>query len=253
MHQIGDIISQNRQNKHMTQEEFASRLGVTPQAVSRWERGNSLPDISLVEGICKVLGISANALLGIEGCDKVVENSDIVMEREIKNNLFAEPLVVEFGSGVIPCIVAGLETDYVNQCRKTLVKETGILLPVLRLRDNVELEELEVRILSYDKILWQCALEEICEDTYKELYKKIIDEVVELCKKNYDALLNKHLVKQLIEQLKEAYPGVADELVPERISYLQVERKLQEVLREKGNIRDLIHILEEMEENLTCS
>ena len=38
---IGDIISQNRQNKGMTQEEFASRLGVTPQAVSKWERGVS--------------------------------------------------------------------------------------------------------------------------------------------------------------------------------------------------------------------
>ncbi len=41
---IGTIISQSRQNKGMTQEEFAARLGVTPQAVSKWERGNeSLP------------------------------------------------------------------------------------------------------------------------------------------------------------------------------------------------------------------
>ena len=39
MNHIGDIISKMRQNKNMTQEEFASRLGVTPQAVSRWERG----------------------------------------------------------------------------------------------------------------------------------------------------------------------------------------------------------------------
>ena len=49
----------------MTQEEFASCLGVTPQAVSKWERGNGLPDVSIFEGICKVLNISANMLLGI--------------------------------------------------------------------------------------------------------------------------------------------------------------------------------------------
>lgn len=39
---LGEIICQYRQNKKMTQEEFASRLGVTPQAVSKWERGGSL-------------------------------------------------------------------------------------------------------------------------------------------------------------------------------------------------------------------
>ncbi len=40
--QIGETISRFRQNQNMTQEEFASRLGVTPQAVSKWERGDSL-------------------------------------------------------------------------------------------------------------------------------------------------------------------------------------------------------------------
>ena len=60
---IGQIINSTRQNKGMTQEEFASRLGVTPQAVSKWERGLGMPDIALVEGICRILGISANELL----------------------------------------------------------------------------------------------------------------------------------------------------------------------------------------------
>ena len=36
---IGAIISQARQNRKMTQEEFAARLGVTPQAVSSWRGG----------------------------------------------------------------------------------------------------------------------------------------------------------------------------------------------------------------------
>ena len=41
--------------------------------------------------------------------------------------------------------------------------------------------------------------------------------------------------------------------MPERISYLQLQRRLQEILREGGSIRDLIHILEEMEEKLSGS
>lgn len=49
---------------------------------------------------------------------------------------------------------------------------------------------------------------------------------------------------------KEIYPGVVDGLVPEKMSYLKVQRKLQEVLKTKGNICDLIHILEEMEQEI---
>ena len=70
----------------MTQEEFASCLGVTPQAVSKQERGNGLPDVSIIEGICKVLNISANMLLGIEE-SKIVEVNNVIMEQDIKNHI----------------------------------------------------------------------------------------------------------------------------------------------------------------------
>ncbi len=243
MNHIGDTISKMRQNQNMTQEEFASRLGVTPQAVSRWERGNSLPDISLIPGICKVLFISANTLLGIENDNKVVENNDISMEKEIRTNLFAEPLVLEFGSGLIPYVMEGLKTDYLNQCRKELVKETGILIPVLRLRDNIALKDREACILSYDKVLWKESV-----DATDDVYQIMIRKVRDICIEHYGQIINKQHVKLLIDCLKEDYPGVAEGLVPEQISYLQVQRKLQEVLKETGNIRDLIHILEDMEE-----
>lgn len=242
MNHIGDTISKMRQNKNMTQEEFASRLGVTPQAVSRWERGSSLPDLSLIKGICQVLSISANALLEIENDNKVIENNDASMEKEIRSNLFAEPLMLEFGSALIPCVSAGLETDYLNQCRKELVKETGILIPVLRLRDSIALEEDEVQILSYDKVLWAGKVH-----SGENAYQTMIRQVKTVCKENYGTIMNKQCVKLLIDCLKEDYPGVIDGLVPEKISYLQVKKKLQEALKNTGNIRDLIHILEELE------
>lgn len=243
MNHIGDTISRMRQNKNMTQEEFASRLGVTPQAVSRWERGNSLPDISLIKGICDILSISANVLLGIETEHKVIENNDMSMEKEIRSNMFAEPLVLEFGSSIIPYIVEGLKTDYLNQCRKELVKETGILIPMLRLRDNVNLNEDEARIVSYDKVLWEGNLYSV-----EAVYETLIQHVKTVCKENYDQIINKECVKVLVDCLREDYPGVVEGLVPEKISYLQLEKRLKEVFKEKGNIRDFIHILEEMEE-----
>lgn len=243
-HNIGDIISQSRQNKKMTQEEFASRLGVTPQAVSKWERGIGIPDIALVEGICKILDINANVLLGIKD-NSVVENGNMIMEQEIQNNMFAEPLLIEFGSNLIPCFIEGLKTDLVNQKRKELVKETGALLPVLRIRDNVELAENEVRICAYDKVLWNEKVE-----AGENAFETIISQTIAECKNHYDEILNKQLVKIMIDNMKELYPGVADGLIPEQITYLQLQKQLQKIWREKGCIRDMIHILEELEEKL---
>jgi len=63
--QIGSRLSVYRQNKNMTQEELANRLGITPQALSKWERGVSLPDTSMLPDIARQLEISIDHLLGI--------------------------------------------------------------------------------------------------------------------------------------------------------------------------------------------
>ena len=242
---IGELICQYRQNRKMTQEEFALRLGVTPQAVSKWERGNGLPDISLVKGICQILDISANALLGIAGSE-VVENNNAAMEQEIRNNMFAEPLLLELGEGLIDYVKAGLETGYINQQRKKLAERTGILMPVLRIKDNLELGKNAYRILSYDKVLYEEELKEGDEDSYR----KMIDSVFAKCQENYADILNKQIVKIMIDNMRDFFPGAVMGLVPEKIGYLQVQRKLQEMLRQGKSIRDMLHILEELEEAL---
>ena len=53
---IGDIIRKYRKNKGMTQEEMAACLGVTTPAVNKWEKGNTLPDITLLVPIARLLG-----------------------------------------------------------------------------------------------------------------------------------------------------------------------------------------------------
>lgn len=241
---LGGTICQYRQIKKMTQEEFASRLGVTPQAVSKWERGNGLPDVSLLKGICEILEISPNVLLGMD--NKVVENGNISAENEIKSNMIAEPLVLEVGLQLIPCVMEGLKTDYVNEKRKELVSRTGILLPVLRIRDNANIAENAYRIMTYDNMLYEASLGNFDNTAYKTM----IDQVISVCKENYDQIINKQIVKSMIDNLKERFPGIAEGLIPEKISYLRLERKLQEKIRQKESIRDLIHILEEMEELL---
>ena len=54
---IGEVIRKYRKENHLTQEEMANYLGVTVPAVSKWETGNSYPDIALLAPIARLLKI----------------------------------------------------------------------------------------------------------------------------------------------------------------------------------------------------
>ena len=60
---IGEFISSQRKMKNMTQAVLAEKLGITDRAVSKWERGKGLPDVSLMLDLCQILGITVNELL----------------------------------------------------------------------------------------------------------------------------------------------------------------------------------------------
>ena len=80
---FGSFVLQRRRELGMTQKEFASRLFVTESAVSKWERGLSYPDITLLQNICAVLEVSEHELLsGSE--DTRQRDSHRLAERYIK-------------------------------------------------------------------------------------------------------------------------------------------------------------------------
>ncbi len=60
---IGKLIKELRIKNKLTQAEFAEKYGVTYQAVSKWENGLNLPDISLLKQISKDYGISIDNIL----------------------------------------------------------------------------------------------------------------------------------------------------------------------------------------------
>lgn len=62
---IGEKIKELRQRHHMTQDALALRLCVSAQAISKWERGVSNPDLYLVPRLAEVFDISADELLGL--------------------------------------------------------------------------------------------------------------------------------------------------------------------------------------------
>jgi len=77
---IAENIKTLRKNKDMTQEEVAEILGVSPQSVSKWERGDTYPDITLLPSIANLFNISVDSLLGMEK----------INDDKVKNTVFLE-------------------------------------------------------------------------------------------------------------------------------------------------------------------
>ena len=61
---LGSRIAELRRKKNMTQEELAAELGVTAQAVSKWENDLSCPDITLLPQLARLFGVTIDELLG---------------------------------------------------------------------------------------------------------------------------------------------------------------------------------------------
>ena len=77
---IGKIIKYLRKERNWTQEELAERLGVTSQAVSKWETEAGLPDISLIGPIASAFGVSTDVLFGISQNNENEEAVKIIKE-----------------------------------------------------------------------------------------------------------------------------------------------------------------------------
>ena len=63
MNTIGKRISEYRKKKNLKQDELAEMLGVSPQAVSKWENDLSCPDISLLPELSRILGVSIDEIV----------------------------------------------------------------------------------------------------------------------------------------------------------------------------------------------
>ncbi|GAA6427627.1 helix-turn-helix domain-containing protein [Dielma fastidiosa] len=85
LQQIGKYIAAKRKAEGLTQEALAQLLGVTNKAVSKWENGKCLPDLSHYEALCEILHISVNELMA----GKDIEETELkkVSEQSLKEVL----------------------------------------------------------------------------------------------------------------------------------------------------------------------
>lgn len=109
---FGKFIIKKRKEKNLTQKNLAEQLYVTESAVSKWERGISYPDISLVASLCEILGISEHELIT---ASEDYHQRDIEKQARSFQNLvsvYSWIFYLAYGISLITCFIVNLAVDH---------------------------------------------------------------------------------------------------------------------------------------------
>ena len=119
----GAVIKRLREMKSLTQTQLAEKIGVSSKAVSKWETGKGLPDISLIEPLSFALGVSVLELM----------SGDTVINKNTSSNVLRSKFYV--------CPVCG---NAIHTMGDAVISCCGIMLPPLEAEDIDEAHEITI-------------------------------------------------------------------------------------------------------------
>ena len=119
----GAVIKRLREMKNLTQTQLAEKIGISSKAVSKWETGKGLPDISLIEPLSSALGVSVLELM----------SGDTVINKNTSSNVLRSNFYV--------CPVCG---NAIHTMGDAVISCCGIMLPPLEAEDIDEAHEITI-------------------------------------------------------------------------------------------------------------
>ncbi len=211
--------------------------------------------------------------------------------------LQVDPIELEFGYGIIPLAdvsQGGDLLDRVVMIRRQIALEMGTVVPIIRLRDNIQLNPNQY-IIKIKGV--QISEGEILFDHYMAMNPGIVEEEIsgiptfepsfhlpaiwitegqreraetlgytvvdppsiiathltEIIRNHIDELLTRQDVQNLINNLKDNNTTLIDELIPKLLTIGEIQKVLQNLLREGISIRDLLTILETLADHATMT
>ena len=120
---IGKFISKERKNKELTQKELADKLNISEKTVSKWECGKGLPEVSLMQPLCKELDISVNELLNGEKNNKKNKEDICIEYMDYAQKKNKKKLVCIITMFSIILLLLLLSTYFLNNYGKTTIYE----------------------------------------------------------------------------------------------------------------------------------
>jgi len=211
-------------------------------------------------------------------------------EEKVEQYLQVDPLEVEIGYGLISLVdekQGGNLFQKISSTRKMIALDYGVLIPPVRVRDNLQLSPNEYiikikgnvvssydlypdRYLAMNSVSVEEELPGIPTNdpafglpsfwiSYEDKEKAemmgytVVDAISVLAthlqeslKKNFDKILSRQEVKQLLENIKKDYPAVVEDINPDILNLGMIQKVLQNLLKEGIPIKDFVRILESL-------
>ncbi len=282
-------------------DQMAEQLGSQPRAL--FITAGALAVSILIPGFPKISMLILSAGIGAMGYillqnqqEEEVQTARQEEEAAMKDHkpesvlplIQVDPLEVEIGYNLIPLVdpdQGGTLLDRITNIRRRSALDMGLVVPPIRIRDNMELEPeiysvlikgvevgrgiLQVgRLMAMDpgdlidkiegdefiepvfglKAIW---IDTDSRDMAESRGYTVVDcptiiatHLTEVIKKHADEILGRQEVKQLIDNLKTDYSAVVDEVEEKKLSLGDIQRILQNLLREGISIRNMLTIME---------
>ena len=226
-----------------------------------------------------------------------VAAEEIRQPENVNSLLQVDPIELEFGYGIIPLAdvnQGGDLLDRVVMIRRQVALELGMVVPIIRLRDNIQLNPNQYIIkikgiqVSEGEILFDHYMamnpgfveEEIAgiptfepsfhlpaiwitegqRERAESLGYTVVDppsiiatHLTEVIRQHVAELLSRQDVQNLVNNLKETNPALVEELIPKTLGIGEVQKVLQNLLREGISIRDLLTIFETLADYASTS
>ncbi|HPL53059.1 MAG TPA: flagellar biosynthesis protein FlhA [Bacillota bacterium] len=217
-----------------------------------------------------------------------IEVEEIRKPENVMTLLQVDPIELEFGYGIIPLAdmnQGGDLLDRVVMIRRQCALELGLIVPVIRLRDNIQLKPNDYIIkikgvevasgeLMFDNYLamnpgtadgeldgikttepafglpavWinesQKERAEMMGYTVVDPPSVIATHLTEIIKNHAHELLGRQDVQRLVDNIKESYPALVEDVLPKMLSIGDIQKVLANLLKEGISIRDMVTIME---------
>ena len=217
-----------------------------------------------------------------------IEETPEKKEEDVMALLDVDPIELEFGYGLIPLVdkeQGGDLLERVSTLRRQCALELGIVIPLIRIRDNIKLKPNAYSIKIYDievaagevmvgrlmalnpgtvddplegiptkeptyglPALWITKGQQIEAEsrgyTVIDPTSVMVTHLTETVKSHAADVLGREETKMLVDNIKKTHPVVVDELIPELVNIGEIQKVLQNLLKERVPVRNLLLILE---------